>query len=106
MLSRRAIMSTEALELAGETPHVIKPVRAATPWFFRLGESLERRCETERDQLALWLPVALLLGIAFWFWLPAAWAWTAFMAVALGVGLALGAFAGATRSGRALAIFA
>ncbi|WP_129792781.1 ComEC/Rec2 family competence protein [Sphingosinicella sp. CPCC 101087] len=67
---------------------------------------LERRFEAERDQLPLWLPVGLILGIALWFWLPDRWAWIAFLAFSLATALALAAFAGATRVGRALAIFA
>jgi competence protein ComEC len=40
-----------------------------------------------------------------WFWLPDRWAWIAFLAASLAGALGLAAFAGATRSGRALAIF-
>src|SRR5690349_3884270 len=59
--------------------------RTAAAW-------LEDLAEAERDQFPLWLPVALLTGIAAWFWLPDRTAWIAFI-----VGMAalmLGALAG------------
>ena len=62
--------------------------------------------EAERDQLPLWLPVGLILGISAWFWLPAASGWIAFLAVALALALGLGGFAGGLRWGRALGLFA
>jgi competence protein ComEC len=72
----------------------------------RAGTWLERRFEAERDQLPLWLPVGMMLGTGLWFWLPDRWAWIAFLALALAAALGLAAFAGSTRVGRALAIFA
>ena len=65
-----------------------------------LGARLERWLEAERDQLALWLPVALGGGIALWFVLPDAPSWqiaglTA-VAVALG-GLSAGRYGRAAR---------
>ena len=54
----------------------------------RMVAMLERWLEAERDQLALWVPVAMGTGIATWFLLPDAQGWTiaglAFAAVAAG----------------------
>jgi competence protein ComEC len=47
--------------------------------------AVEQWLEAERDQLPLWMPVALGLGIAGWFMLPDARAWTAFLLGAAGV---------------------
>jgi competence protein ComEC len=52
---------------------------------------LEKWLEDERDQVALWLPVALGIGIGLWFWLPTEREWTA--VIAGGLGLALAGFA-------------
>lgn len=72
----------------------------------RFGDWLEGRADAERDQLPLWLPVGLGVGIAAWFVLPGGRAWIAFLLAALGVCGAFAAAAGGTRGGRALAIFA
>jgi competence protein ComEC len=71
-----------------------------------LSQALERIADAERDQLPLWLPVALLAGIAAWFVLPAPADWRAFMALCGALSLFLLAMAGRTRWGRALAWFA
>ncbi|HMI20951.1 MAG TPA: ComEC/Rec2 family competence protein [Sphingomonas sp.] len=66
---------------------------------------IEGWLEAERDQLALWVPIALGVGIAAWFGLPEPHWWVLFLTVALGVGgltLALGIKG---RAVRALAIF-
>ena len=54
----------------------------------RIGDAIERRLEAERDQLPLWLPVMLGLGVALWFVLPdpAAWRATAWIGLAVGLG--------------------
>jgi competence protein ComEC len=67
---------------------------------------LERLFEAERDQLPLWLPVGLILGIAAWFWMPDQTGWIAFLAVSLALALGFAAFAGGLRWGRALSLFA
>ena len=53
----------------------------------RIGEGIEFRLEAERDQLPLWLPVMLGLGVALWFVLPDPAAWRAAAWIGLAVGL-------------------
>ena len=71
-----------------------------------LGEGLERLFEAERDQLPLWLPVGLMLGISAWFWLPDRTGWIGFLLGALAIALAFAAFGGRARWGRSIAWFA
>lgn len=71
-----------------------------------LSDRLERLAEAERDQLPLWLPVGLGLGIAAWFVLPDEAAWIAFPLAALALGAGALAIGAGTRWARALAIFA
>jgi competence protein ComEC len=71
----------------------------------RMGARLEALADAERDQLALWLPVGLGLGIAAWFALPDSRAWIAFMLLAAAAMLAPQALAPGTRWGRAVSIF-
>lgn len=66
--------------------------------------SIEDWLEAERDQLPLWIPVALGGGIAAWFVLPDAAAWTAFLLVALAVAVAGAVLPIGGRAGRVLAI--
>ena len=73
--------------------------------FGRLRERLERLAEAERDQLPLWLPVGLGLGIAAWFVLPDASAWTVFLLLAAALAVAAAATGWGSRWGRAIAIF-
>jgi competence protein ComEC len=56
-------------------------------WLPRLGAGIETWLDAERDQLALWLPVALGAGIAAWFVLSGQAAWIAFISLCAGVGL-------------------
>ena len=73
--------------------------------FSRLSERLETIAEAEREQLPLWLPVGVMLGIGAWFYLADEEQWAGFL---LGAGAAtLGALAlgGGTRWGRALLLF-
>jgi competence protein ComEC len=89
----------------GDEPGQTRPSGWLRGWSVRVSARLEGLAEAERDQLPLWLPVGLGLGIAAFFILPDRHAWTAFLlgAAALFFGfLALGA---GTRWGRALAIF-
>ncbi|WP_394646445.1 ComEC/Rec2 family competence protein [uncultured Sphingomonas sp.] len=64
---------------------------------------LEARLEAERDQLVLWVPVALGAGAAAWFVLPDPRGWAAALLLAVAIGLA--ALAGA-RGGRAPVLLA
>src|SRR5947209_912876 len=75
-------------------------------FFHRLSGHLEILAETEREQLPLWLPVGLMLGIGAWFWLADARSWSAFLLAAGAAALAAFALGAGTRWGRALAIFA
>jgi competence protein ComEC len=73
----------------------------------RLGAALERIeawLEAERDQLPLWLPVMLGLGIGGWFMLPDRASWTALIAAALGLALGGVAVGLARRAGFALLV--
>jgi competence protein ComEC len=81
------------------------PPRARIGRLARLSAALETLAEAERDQLPLWLPVGLMLGIGGWFYLPDRHAWIAFLLLAGSFACAGLAF-GATRWGRALAWFA
>ncbi|AUW58466.1 competence protein ComEC [Sphingobium sp. SCG-1] len=56
-----------------------------------LAETLEHWLEQEREQVPLWLPVGLGIGIAAWFVLPDPMAWAAFCCVMLAAAL-LGVF--------------
>ena len=53
--------------------------RNLRPW-------IEAWLERERDQLALWVPVALGVGIAGWFGLPEPRLWLLFLTLSLGLG--------------------
>ncbi|MBW8744090.1 MAG: ComEC/Rec2 family competence protein [Sphingomonas sp.] len=61
--------------------------------------------EAERDQLALWVPVALGTGIAAWFGLPEPRLWILFLTVSLGLGGVALAAGMRGRFVRAVAIF-
>ncbi|MGZ8997962.1 MAG: ComEC/Rec2 family competence protein, partial [Allosphingosinicella sp.] len=71
-----------------------------------LGAPIEERLDREREQVPLWLPVGLGLGITAWFWLPDSRAWTGFALVAASAAIAPIALAPGTRWAKALAIFA
>jgi competence protein ComEC len=70
-----------------------------------VGDRLEALFDAERDQLPLWLPVALGLGIAAWFALPDRYAWIGFLLAAAAGTIGALALGRGTRWGRALAIF-
>jgi len=70
-----------------------------------LSARLESLADRERDQLPLWLPVALGLGTAAWFALPDTKAWIGFLLLAAAVTLAPQALAPGTRWGRAISLF-
>jgi competence protein ComEC len=73
--------------------------------FSRLSERLENLAEAERDQLPLWLPVGLILGIGAWFALPDRNAWIAFLLLAATAALGSLAVAPGTRWAKALLVF-
>lgn len=66
---------------------------------------LEALLEAEREQLPLWLPVALLAGVGAWFVLPDPMSWAAFMALAGALFLFALAFGRGSRTAGALACF-
>lgn len=70
------------------------------------GLRLETLLDVEREQLPLWLPVGLGLGIAAWFTLSAEAAWIGFLLVAAALVLAALAIGAGKLWGRAVAIFA
>jgi competence protein ComEC len=74
--------------------------------FAAVSDWLEARAEAERDQLPLWLPVGLGLGIAAFFVLPDRHAWVGFLLAAASFLFACLAAGYGTIWGRALAIFA
>jgi len=71
----------------------------------RLSARLETLAEAERDQLPLWLPVGLMLGIAAYFFLADWRQWAAFLLLAGAAALAGPALGPGTRWGRALLLF-
>jgi len=70
-----------------------------------LSDRLEALAEAEREQLPLWLPVGLMLGIAAWFYLADELQWTIFLLAAGGAALAALALGTGTRWGLALILF-
>lgn len=91
----------------GDAPSMAVPSRQ-TPVAARLAAraavvsaAIEDWLEAEREQLPLWLPVALAAGIAGWFLLPGRADWLALIAVALAVACA-GAACGPARRRAAL----
>ncbi|HWT12476.1 MAG TPA: ComEC/Rec2 family competence protein [Allosphingosinicella sp.] len=99
-------MSTEAGGSAALRSNPLSLIGSGlSPWASAAGERLERLAEAERDQLPLWLPVGLILGISAWFWLPDRSAWSAFLAAALALMLGAAAAGVGTRWGRALFLF-
>ncbi len=65
---------------------------------------LEAWLEAERDQLVLWLPVALGAGVAAWFLLPDAVTWRAALLAAGATALFAAALGRGGRAGRAVTI--
>lgn len=68
-----------------------------------LKQRFERWAEAERDQLPLWIPVALAAGIGAWFILPGKSAWGAFILAALALA-ALGFVLRGSRAGQMLLV--
>lgn len=59
-----------------------------------LDNAIERKLEAERDQLPLWLPVALGGGITTWFVVPDRHGWTVALLLFLAIGAGALALAG------------
>ncbi len=82
----------------------LRPLQTA--WFVGVWERLKRTpaaleawLETERDQLPLWLPVAVASGIGAWFALPDPAAWLALICGALGLAAVAAMIPGGGRIG-------
>ncbi|MEH3047682.1 ComEC/Rec2 family competence protein [Sphingomonas adhaesiva] len=69
-------------------------------------DAIERRLEAERDQLVLWLPIAVAAGAAAWFVLPDARHWLVALLLAGATGVAALAIARGGRAGVATAMAA
>ncbi|PZQ21408.1 MAG: competence protein ComEC [Sphingopyxis macrogoltabida] len=70
----------------------------------RLADALEMRLEAERERIALWLPVALGLGITAWLTLPTAAHWIGFLCLT-GAGALIGVVGGwRRRAGRVIVV--
>ena len=67
-------------------------------------DAIERWLEAERDQLALWVPVAMGAGVAAWYALPDVAAWRIAVLAMLGCGLVALAVGHGGRAARAAAI--
>jgi len=72
----------------------------------RLSGTAERWLDGERDQLPLWLPVALGFGIAAWFWLPDRSGWIAFLLTMAALGAAATCLPAGGRLRRSLLLLA
>lgn len=72
----------------------------------RGAQAVEAWLAAEREQLPLWVPVALGTGITAWAVLPSKEAWTAFLCAMAAVACLGWAFGRGTRTGRAVVIFA
>lgn len=85
-------------------------MRGWLPQFFVAADAgrgaLERWLEAERDQLPLWLPVMLGLGIALWFALPDPAAWRVALLAATGIALASAALGRHGRAARSIGVAA
>src|SRR4051812_22944013 len=66
--------------------------------------AVERWLEAERDQLVLWIPVVLGLGISGWFILPDRTQWIAFLLASGALGLCGLALTDGRRFTRAVAV--
>lgn len=70
----------------------------------RLSERVEARLDAERERIALWLPVALGVGIAAWFALPTRAHWIGLLLLLVGGALAGALIAWHRRLGRVVVI--
>ena len=102
-------MNAEAGDVAVESGVHGSRIKSGMTRFRRalstLSERLEAVAESEREQLPLWLPVGLMLGIGAWFYLADGMQWGIFLLAVGGTALAALALGAGTRWGRALAWF-
>lgn len=96
-------MATIAAEAPSTRVRRLQTLAAAVR---RARDALERGLEVERDQLPLWLPVALGTGIVAWFVLDQPAAWIAAMVGLAGIALAAMAVGRHGRASRAVALAA
>ena len=75
------------LDASGPSIADADPPRARLAAFRHLSDRLETIAEAEREQLPLWLPVGLMLGIGAWFYLPCGEEWAAFLFAAAAASL-------------------
>ena len=80
------------------------PLQMRWRGFARARRAIEAWLEAERDQLPLWLPVCLGIGIVLWFVLPAPDRWIAAMAGCAALALAALAIARFDRASMAIAV--
>lgn len=95
-------MDGDAPSMGSATLQTVAFARIRHGWRTAIA-AVERGLEAERDQVALWLPVAVGGGIAAWFVLPDAWEWSAFLLLAAAIALAGRCLPG-TRLGRVLTV--
>jgi len=96
-------MATVAARAPSTRP---RPLQTLAMQVVRARHALEHGLEAERDQLPLWLPVALGAGIAGWFVLDDPAQWIAAMLALGGVALAAIAIGHGGRASRAVALAA
>ena len=89
---------------AARTSTRFRPLQTLAARWTRARHALEHGLEAERDQLPLWLPVALGGGIAAWFVLDDPMQWIAAMLALAGIALAAIAIGQGGRAGRAVAL--
>ena len=97
--------------MTGDAPSMASQTRQTAPLgnvrarLRRIADRIETGLEAERDQLPLWMPVAVGLGIAGWFVIGDVRGWTALL-LAAGAIAALGFAVGRQRRlGRAMLLF-
>lgn len=83
----------------------LAPLQTAAWWRVeRPQQPIEHWLDLERDQLFLWVPVMLGLGVSAWLWLPDPQAWTSMMLALVAVALLALAVDRGGRASRAVAI--